>query len=181
TQLLTAGLADELQLSVAPFFVGDSEAPRFVGNGRFPWNPAHRARLAEVASAGDMAGPRPRPPPPAPPHPPGTRPLSAGEAASAPPAPTGASLAASRAARPCRKAAAEAANLAGSRPCASSAPARPESTSPDPAVASHGVPVGLTNAGSSRSGVATTVVEPLSNTVAPSSAAAPPAESSPLA
>jgi len=55
TQLLTAGLADELQLSVAPFFVGDSEAPRFVGNGRFPWNPAHRARLAEVASAGDMA------------------------------------------------------------------------------------------------------------------------------
>jgi 5-amino-6-(5-phosphoribosylamino)uracil reductase len=55
TQFLTAGLADELQLSVAPFFVGDSAAPRFVGDGRFPWNSAHRARLTEVASAGDMA------------------------------------------------------------------------------------------------------------------------------
>ncbi len=55
TQFLAAGLADELQLAVAPFFVGDSAAPRFVGNGRFPWNPAHRAMLADVARAGDMA------------------------------------------------------------------------------------------------------------------------------
>ena len=55
TQFLTAGLADELQLAVAPFFVGDSAAPRFVGDGRFPWNAGHRARLAAVTQAGDMA------------------------------------------------------------------------------------------------------------------------------
>ena len=36
TQFLTAGLADELQLVVAPLFVGDPSATRFVGDGRFP-------------------------------------------------------------------------------------------------------------------------------------------------
>jgi len=55
TQLLAAGLADELRLAVAPFFVGDPAAPRFVGDGRFPWSPAHRATLADVTRAGDMA------------------------------------------------------------------------------------------------------------------------------
>ncbi len=55
TQFLASGLADELRLAVAPFFIGDSAAPRFVGNGDFPWNPGHRARLAEVTRAGDMA------------------------------------------------------------------------------------------------------------------------------
>ncbi len=55
TQFLAAGLADELRLSVAPFFVGDSAAPRFVGDGQFPWNARHRARLVEVAQAGDTA------------------------------------------------------------------------------------------------------------------------------
>jgi 5-amino-6-(5-phosphoribosylamino)uracil reductase len=55
TQFLAAGLADELRLSVAPFFVGESAAPRFVGNGQFRWNPGNRARLAEVTQAGDMA------------------------------------------------------------------------------------------------------------------------------
>jgi len=55
TQFLVAGLADELQLSVAPFFVGDSAAPRFVADGRFPWDQTHRARLTEVTRAGDMA------------------------------------------------------------------------------------------------------------------------------
>ncbi len=54
TQFLTEGLADELQLVVAPFFVGDSRAPRFVGDGTFPWNPAHRATLAEVRQVGDV-------------------------------------------------------------------------------------------------------------------------------
>ena len=48
TQMLTAGLADELQLVVAPFFVGDAGAPRFVGAGLFPWTVARRAPLAEV-------------------------------------------------------------------------------------------------------------------------------------
>jgi 5-amino-6-(5-phosphoribosylamino)uracil reductase len=54
TQFLTAGLADELQLVVAPFFVGDSRAPRFVGDGDFPWNAKHRARLAGVRQIGDV-------------------------------------------------------------------------------------------------------------------------------
>jgi 5-amino-6-(5-phosphoribosylamino)uracil reductase len=54
TQMLTADLADELQLVVAPFFVGDSGARRFVGDGRFPWNPERRATLAEVRQIGDV-------------------------------------------------------------------------------------------------------------------------------
>ena len=54
TQFLTAGLVDELQLVVAPFFVGDSRAPRFVGDGDFPWGPGHRAELAEVRQIGDV-------------------------------------------------------------------------------------------------------------------------------
>lgn len=55
TQLLSAGLADELHLAVAPFFVGDPRASRFVGPGAFPWDAAHRARLVEVSAIGDVA------------------------------------------------------------------------------------------------------------------------------
>lgn len=54
TQFLTAGLVDELQLVIAPFFVGDSRAPRFVGDGEFPWGPEHRAVLAGVRQIGDV-------------------------------------------------------------------------------------------------------------------------------
>jgi 5-amino-6-(5-phosphoribosylamino)uracil reductase len=54
TQFLTENLADELQLVVAPVFVGDSRAPRFVRDGRFPWNPGRRATLAEVRQIGDV-------------------------------------------------------------------------------------------------------------------------------
>ena len=54
TQFLTADLADELQLVVAPFFVGDSRARRFVGDGPFPWNPERRATLAETRQIGDV-------------------------------------------------------------------------------------------------------------------------------
>ena len=54
TQFLTENLADELQLVVAPFFVGDSRAPRFVRDGRFPWNPDRRATLAQVRQIGDV-------------------------------------------------------------------------------------------------------------------------------
>jgi 5-amino-6-(5-phosphoribosylamino)uracil reductase len=54
TQFLTSGLVDELQLVVAPFFVGDSRAPRFVGDGKFPWGPANRAELASVQQIGDV-------------------------------------------------------------------------------------------------------------------------------
>jgi 5-amino-6-(5-phosphoribosylamino)uracil reductase len=54
TQFLAADLADELQLVVAPFFVGDSRAPRFVGDGQFPWTTSRRATLAEVRQLGDV-------------------------------------------------------------------------------------------------------------------------------
>jgi 5-amino-6-(5-phosphoribosylamino)uracil reductase len=54
TQFLTADLVDELHLVVAPFFVGDSRARRFVGDGRFPWNSRRRATLAEVRQIGDV-------------------------------------------------------------------------------------------------------------------------------
>src|SRR5262249_1733426 len=55
TQFLTADLVDELQLVVAPFFVGDHRAGRFVYDGRFPWNADRRASLAEVRQIGDVA------------------------------------------------------------------------------------------------------------------------------
>ncbi len=54
TQFLTEDLADELQLVVAPFFVGDSAARRLVGDGMFPWNPRRRAVLGEVRQIGDV-------------------------------------------------------------------------------------------------------------------------------
>jgi 5-amino-6-(5-phosphoribosylamino)uracil reductase len=54
TQFLTEDLADELQLVVAPFFVGDSRAPRFVQEGRFPWHAGRRAVLADVRRIDDV-------------------------------------------------------------------------------------------------------------------------------
>jgi 5-amino-6-(5-phosphoribosylamino)uracil reductase len=54
TQFLTDDLVDELQLVIAPVFVGDSQAPRFVRDGCFPWNPARRATLADVRQIGDV-------------------------------------------------------------------------------------------------------------------------------
>jgi 5-amino-6-(5-phosphoribosylamino)uracil reductase len=54
TQFLTEGIADELQLAVAPLFVGDSRAPRFVGDGEFPWCAENRAALVEVRPIGDV-------------------------------------------------------------------------------------------------------------------------------
>lgn len=54
TQFLTAGLADELHLVVGPFFVGDSRAPRFVGDGKFPWNANNRMTLGEARPIGDV-------------------------------------------------------------------------------------------------------------------------------
>jgi 5-amino-6-(5-phosphoribosylamino)uracil reductase len=54
TRFLGAGLADELRLAIAPFFVGDSRAPRFVHDGAFPWRPDHPARLAGVDRLDDL-------------------------------------------------------------------------------------------------------------------------------
>jgi 5-amino-6-(5-phosphoribosylamino)uracil reductase len=55
TQLLARGLADELQLVVAPFFVGGRGAPRFVGDAAFPFDASRRMVLADVTQIGDVA------------------------------------------------------------------------------------------------------------------------------
>jgi riboflavin-specific deaminase-like protein len=49
TRFLTAGLVDELHIAVAPVFVGDLRAPRFVHDGRFG-----PVRLAEARPMGDV-------------------------------------------------------------------------------------------------------------------------------
>lgn len=54
SQFLAEGLADELQVAVAPFFVGDSAARRFVDDGRYPWTADRRARLAETRVLDDV-------------------------------------------------------------------------------------------------------------------------------
>ncbi len=54
TQFLSAGLVDEIHLVIAPFFVGDHDAPRFVHPGRFPQNPEHPMTLAETRQIGDV-------------------------------------------------------------------------------------------------------------------------------
>lgn len=55
TQFLVEDVADELQLAVAPVFVGDRRARRFVGDGAFPWRPGRRGRLIGVQQVGDVA------------------------------------------------------------------------------------------------------------------------------
>jgi len=55
TQFLEAGLVDEIQLAVAPFFVGDPAAPKFVNPAVFPDGPGRRMVLADVQAVGDMA------------------------------------------------------------------------------------------------------------------------------
>ncbi|WP_330305643.1 MULTISPECIES: dihydrofolate reductase family protein [unclassified Streptomyces] len=51
TQLMREGLADELQLAVAPLFVGDVDAPRLFGPGAYP---PGRMRLVETRPVGDV-------------------------------------------------------------------------------------------------------------------------------
>lgn len=51
TQLLRQGLADELQLAVAPLFVGQAQAPRMFGPGDYP---PGRMRLLEARTVGDV-------------------------------------------------------------------------------------------------------------------------------
>src|SRR6185436_5501322 len=142
----------------------------------------HLAAADELAQRGDVGGDRAEVDDGFPIHA-GTVPVhhrlrnAAGSARTRSEAPIGACAvpspgpaAASLPARPCRYAPARPA-WAGARPWASSAPVSPDSTSPLPAVASHGVPVGLTRTGP-ESGDAMTVVEPFSSTVTPSRAAA---------
>jgi 5-amino-6-(5-phosphoribosylamino)uracil reductase len=51
TQLMREGLADELQLAVAPLFVGEADAPRLFGPGAYP---PGRMRLVETRAVGDV-------------------------------------------------------------------------------------------------------------------------------
>ncbi|MGW0967722.1 dihydrofolate reductase family protein [Streptomyces sp. NPDC002516] len=51
TQLVREQLADELQLAVAPLFVGQPDAPRLFGPGAYPLG---RMRLAETRPVGDV-------------------------------------------------------------------------------------------------------------------------------
>lgn len=55
TLFLTAEVVDEIHLAVAPFFVGDSSAPRLVVDGDFPQDFRRRMNLAEVRPVGDIA------------------------------------------------------------------------------------------------------------------------------
>ncbi|WP_020579134.1 dihydrofolate reductase family protein [Actinopolymorpha alba] len=54
TAFLGADLVDELQLVVAPFLVGDEQAPRWVGTGPFPHDPGRPMRLVEVRQLGEV-------------------------------------------------------------------------------------------------------------------------------
>lgn len=51
TGFLTAGLVDELHVVIAPIFVGDDAAPRFVSGGNFPFG---RLKPAEVRQIDDV-------------------------------------------------------------------------------------------------------------------------------
>jgi 5-amino-6-(5-phosphoribosylamino)uracil reductase len=54
TQFLAEGLADELQLVVAPLLVGQPDAPRFVSPADFPGGSTRRLRLLEARTVGDV-------------------------------------------------------------------------------------------------------------------------------
>ena len=68
SQFLAEGMVDELQLVVAPFFVGDPAAPRFAGPAGYPHGPASpmilagTRRLGEVVLLRYLLGPPPRQP-----------------------------------------------------------------------------------------------------------------------
>lgn len=55
TAFLSAGLADEIQLAIAPLLIGHATAPRFLNPADFPGGPAHRFHLEDVTRVGDVA------------------------------------------------------------------------------------------------------------------------------
>ena len=61
TGLLGLGAVDELQLVIAPFFVGDASAPRFVHPWGFPASPDHPLQLIDNRRIGDLVLLRYRP------------------------------------------------------------------------------------------------------------------------
>jgi 5-amino-6-(5-phosphoribosylamino)uracil reductase len=55
TMFLSNDIVDEIQISVAPFFVGDANAPRLVNPCNFHYNKNNRMHLQSVEKVGDMA------------------------------------------------------------------------------------------------------------------------------
>ncbi|MEE1786968.1 dihydrofolate reductase family protein [Streptomyces sp. SP17BM10] len=54
TQFLSQGLADEIQLAVAPLVVGDAAAPRFLHPANYPGGSTRRMRLLGTEAVGDV-------------------------------------------------------------------------------------------------------------------------------
>jgi 5-amino-6-(5-phosphoribosylamino)uracil reductase len=54
-EALSANLADELRLAIAPFFVGDEAAPRFAPPASYPHDLAHPMTLLSVRQVGGVA------------------------------------------------------------------------------------------------------------------------------
>jgi 5-amino-6-(5-phosphoribosylamino)uracil reductase len=54
-RFLAAGLADELQLAVAPLLLGGAGAARFTAGDPLPWAAGRRLTVAEARTAGDVA------------------------------------------------------------------------------------------------------------------------------
>jgi 5-amino-6-(5-phosphoribosylamino)uracil reductase len=54
TLFLSAGVVDEIRLAIAPFFVGEERAPRFVSSARFPHSKNRRMTIKSVEQFGDM-------------------------------------------------------------------------------------------------------------------------------
>jgi len=55
TQFLSEGLVDEMQISIAPFFVGEANATKFLESSIYPHDKKNRMRLESVQMVGDMA------------------------------------------------------------------------------------------------------------------------------
>ncbi len=53
-EFLVGGLVDELELAVAPFFVGAAAAPRFAPPGTYPHGPGRPMRLTEIRQLDDI-------------------------------------------------------------------------------------------------------------------------------
>ena len=54
TEFLKQGLINELQVAIAPFFVSDNKAPRFLVDGQIPFNEDNRLRLINEERVGNM-------------------------------------------------------------------------------------------------------------------------------
>jgi 5-amino-6-(5-phosphoribosylamino)uracil reductase len=54
TAFISSGIFHRLRVAIAPFFVGDDAAPRFVGNAKFVHGKHNRLRLVRCRGLGDM-------------------------------------------------------------------------------------------------------------------------------